>query len=70
MKILRKLWIKFLIRQLKKGALNSESATRILIHYTLLQMKEKGKEELTIEYEAPDITGTRLIILAYLTEKT
>jgi len=68
-KLFRKIWIRFLIKQLKKGAVNSETATRILIHYTLLQMQNKSKDQLYIEYEAPDRTDVKLIMIAYLTDK-
>lgn len=67
--LFRRLWVRFLIKQLKKGAVNSETATRILIHYTLLEMQKKQSKEIEIEYEAPDITDVKLIIIGYLTDK-
>lgn len=68
-KLIRKLWVRFLIKQLKKGVIDSDSATRILVHYTLEQMRKKGIDELEIEYSAPERTDVKLLILAYLTNK-
>lgn len=69
MKFIRKIWVKFLILQLKKGATHSETAARILVHYTLVKMQEKGQTEFEIEYEAPEINNVKLIMVAYLTDK-
>ncbi|WP_133228397.1 hypothetical protein [Sphingobacterium corticibacter] len=66
---IKKLWVRFLMKLLKKGAVTSELAARILVHYTLVKMQEKGQTELEIEYEAPEISNVKLIMVAYLTEK-
>lgn len=69
-KFLQRLWVKHVIRQLKKSPVNSEKAARILIHYTLVEMEKRGAKELEIEYEAPDSGFTKkLMIIAYLTDK-
>lgn len=68
-KYFRKIWVRFLIHQLKKGGLKNESIMRIMIHFTLLDMQERKIETLEMEYSAPEVTKTKLLLIAYLTEK-
>jgi hypothetical protein len=68
-RLIRKIWVRFLIKQIKKRAIDSESVARIIVHYTLEQMQKKGVSELEIEYTAPERTDVKLLILAYLTDK-
>jgi|GEM_PF-1676687 len=68
-KIITKIWSRFLINQIKKGAVNNESVLRILIHFTLLRMQEMEQDSIEIEYEAPEKTDVKLILLAYLTDR-
>lgn len=67
-KYIRKLWVRFLIKQLKKGAINSESVARILVHYTLIEMQKRKQTDLELEYSCEG-NDTKLIILGYLTNK-
>lgn len=68
-KYIRRLWVKFLIGQLKKGAVKSESVMRILIHYTLLEMQKRKVDQIEIEYSEPESTKTKLLLIGYLTDK-
>lgn len=68
-KSLRQIWVKFLIRQLEKDVLKSETTQRILIHNLLSNMNEAKKEEVHLEYAAPEVGKVKLIMIAYLTDK-
>lgn len=56
------LWVRIIMWQLKRGAVNSETVLRILLHYTLISMREQESEKITIEYEEETSPKNKLLI--------